>query len=515
MDLESAFQSVSKVLFGQEIGQLNEFREYLEEIRLPYQTKKSAVSGKDVIVSLPFYPPDAKFISQDEINSVKFEPLDVNEIKDIDSLLGAVSERVIYCGNKLFGKNEFVSAVDNCTNCFYVSDSHRTYNVRYGAHLSYQRDSEFVFGLSGFPNSKYAMRSIEGIGLTRCFESYYSTNLSDVYYGFNCSGVSDSIFAFNLRSKRNVIGNLQLPKERYGELKKKLISEIADVLKRKKRIFSIADISVHSENGKAKERTVEIAKVPDKVEQAFGKTSNLVFGKERHNIADYGNWLLKYVIKVRRIQGAFGTPAYMIDDLPIVCDISPARIVTLDEALKSASKSIEIKDGETPTITELMERVARVAYFTFEFIDGINDNVIETPSSFTAVNTYRVWDAPHGKNSAYTSAAVYSEYIFGSHFQILNSQFCINCYDVADVMGCFEVDSSNHVRNSYFCHNSENLDNCMFCFNAKSLRYAIGNTEVGREEYLRIRKILLDYVNKELDEGKGLELGIFSIGKSK
>ena len=109
--------------------------------------------------------------------------------------------------------------------------------MRYGAHLSYQRDSEFVFGLSGFPNSKYAMRSIEGIGLTRCFESYYSTNLSDVYYGFNCSGVSDSIFAFNLRSKRNVIGNLQLPKERYGELKKKLISEIADVLKRKRGFF--------------------------------------------------------------------------------------------------------------------------------------------------------------------------------------------------------------------------------------------------------------------------------------
>ena len=51
----------------------------------------------------------------------------------------------------------------------------------------------------------------------------------------------------------------------------------------------------------------------------------------------------------------------------------------------------------------------------------------------------------------------------------------------------------------------------MFCFNAKSLRYAIGNTEIGREEYLRIRKILLDYVNKELDEKKGLGLGIFSV----
>ncbi|HIH23129.1 TPA: hypothetical protein HA238_05355, partial [Candidatus Micrarchaeota archaeon] len=509
MDLEDAFQSVSKVLFWQKIGRLEEFGPYLEEMRLPYQTKKSAVSGKNVIVSLPFYPANAKFISQDEIDSVKFEPLkkspffqnlngapfnplNVNEIKDIDSLIGAVGERVVYCGNKLFGKNEFVSAVDNCTNCFYVSNAHKTYNVRYGAHLSYQRDSEFVFGVSGFPNSKYAMRCIEGIGLTRCFESYYSTNLADTYYAFNCSGVSDSIFAFNLRSKRNVIGNLQLSKERYEELKKKLVSEIAELLRKDKRLFSIADISTHGEKGKTKERTVEVAKVPDKIEQAFGKTTNIVFGKERHNIEGYGDWLLRHVMKVRRIEGAFGTPAYKIDDLPVVRDISPARIVTLDEALKSASTTIEIGAGETPAISELMERVAHVVYFTFEFIDGINENVVETPSSFTAVNTYRVWDATHGRNSAYTSAAVYSEYIFGSHFQILNSQFCINCYDVTDVSGCFEVDSSHQVRNSYFCHNCEAVSDSMFCFNAKSLRYAIGNTEIGREEYLRIRKILLD-----------------------
>ncbi len=52
----------------------------------------------------------------------------------------------------------------------------------------------------------------------------------------------------------------------------------------------------------------------------------------------------------------------------------------------------------------------------------------------------------------------------------------------------------------------------IFCFNAKGKRYAVGNTEVGREEYLRIRKILLDYVVGEL-EGRGeLGLSILSFG---
>jgi len=51
----------------------------------------------------------------------------------------------------------------------------------------------------------------------------------------------------------------------------------------------------------------------------------------------------------------------------------------------------------------------------------------------------------------------------------------------------------------------------MFCFNAKALQYAFCNEVVGKEEYARLKKILLDYINREL-EGKGaLDASIFNI----
>ncbi|MCX6778422.1 MAG: hypothetical protein NT157_06085 [Candidatus Micrarchaeota archaeon] len=78
-----------------------------------------------------------------------------------------------------------------------------------------------------------------------------------------------------------------------------------------------------------------------------------------------------------------------------------------------------------------------------------------------------------------------------------------------------EVDSSYSARDSYFCHNCENIESCIFCFNAKSMSYAICNTPVSREEYSRIKKMLLAYVNKELDEKNSLGLSIFNLSEFK
>jgi hypothetical protein len=106
---------------------------------------------------------------------------------------------------------------------------------------------------------------------------------------------------------------------------------------------------------------------------------------------------------------------------------------------------------------------------------------------------------------------VESEHIFGGYFRILNCQFCINCYHPTNLKGCFEVDASHYCRDSYFCHNCENIDNGILCFNAKSLRYAVGNQEVGKGEYSRIKKMLLDRINSQLEEKNSLDFSIFSV----
>ena len=55
---------------------------------------------------------NAKHMSFDEIDfGRKFEPLCIDDTKDIDSILEAVRERIYYSGNIILGTSQFVEKV--------------------------------------------------------------------------------------------------------------------------------------------------------------------------------------------------------------------------------------------------------------------------------------------------------------------------------------------------------------------------------------------------------------------
>jgi hypothetical protein len=55
----------------------------------------------------------------------------------------------------------------------------------------------------------------------------------------------------------------------------------------------------------------------------------------------------------------------------------------------------------------------------------------------------------------------------------------------------------------------------MFCFNAKNLKYAIGNVEVGRGEYMRIRQKVVAELLARLEKTGDIGIDICSIGARK
>jgi len=55
----------------------------------------------------------------------------------------------------------------------------------------------------------------------------------------------------------------------------------------------------------------------------------------------------------------------------------------------------------------------------------------------------------------------------------------------------------------------------MFCFNAKALQYAVCNTVVGKEKYALLKKILLDYLNSQLDKNCAVKESVFSLGEKR
>lgn len=64
----------------------------------------------------------------------------------------------------------------------------------------------------------------------------------------------------------------------------------------------------------------------------------------------------------------------------------------------------------------------------------------------------------------------------------------------------------------YFCHNVENCHDAILCSNAKNLRYAVLNKEVGKEEFARIKKMLLARVNGEIAKTGGCKADVYGLG---
>jgi predicted metal-binding transcription factor (methanogenesis marker protein 9) len=514
--VNEAFKKTSRILFKQEIGELKEFEEYFRETMFPVDLRKSFISGKEVMTT-PYYPKDARIVSQDELGQVEFAPVDVNKIKDIDSLLEAVGENVMFSGNRMFGKNIGVERGDCITDCVNVYEGHNVWRAKNAAYASMHRESESTFGVSGYPEAKFCIRALWGLGITRCFETYYTNYSSDCYFSFNNTGCSETMFSFNLRNKSHAIGNRELPKDKYLELKWKLAGEIAEKLRKDKRMVSVVDIprayggikenaAEYLEPKSGKERKAE------KINRAFASAAKVVLGMELGPITDYEGWLCRGDVLVRVVEGGLGSETYLNGFVPMLRKTPLERLVNEKEALVlGREKKVPVRDYD---LEGILGEAAKIAYFTHEYTVGECADNYDTPGKYGAVDNYGMVESTYSRHCGCTVMAVRNcEYVFGGKIRMLQSRFCINCYDSTELTNCFETDASNSSTGCYFCHNVENVDEGIFCFNVKGKRYAVGNTEVGREEFLRVKKILLDYVVGELEEKKKCELGIFNIPK--
>ena len=503
MDVNSAWKSTCNSIFGEELGELEEFAPYLAERQhYPCLQRKSSVSGKQVTIGSNRYRQDARFISEDEIDySKKFAPLGINELKDLDSLIGALSERTAYCGNKILGNSGQIARSDGCVDSFFVQDSHTVISSKYVAYSSFVRsDSSFIFGSSIFINCSNLIRINGAVRLNRCFECSLNADGSDLFFCYDCWGTSHAMFSFNLQGKRHAIGNLELPKDKYLVLRKKLIAESAEYLRENKRFYSVFDFALPKKEeiaGVAIKAKTERSDMRN-VEEAFSAATKLIFGKPLGPIRKYGKFLTERSEPVRKIRTAFGSEAFY-SEYPW-CKFAPKeRMATGEEAFASAKRHIEIDDAGNETVDSIISKLGPIAFYNVDYDTGGNRNNVETPMKYHASDCLCISDATYSKKCGYCTHVQGCEAVFGSSVLMIDSSFSIRCHECVKVSNCLEMDCCKNCHRSMFCHNCEGLSDCMFCFNTKNKAYAIGNVEVGREKYLEARKMVVDELLKRLE----------------
>ncbi len=522
--LDKAWRSTCNVVLGKDIGSLKEYKPWLTEFTDPIRMHKSSIGGSDVVFAINNYCKGAAFASLEEIDfNKKFEPININEVKDMDSIIEAVQERISYTGSVVLGNSKVVSGSTNVMESHFVLDSAFVSDSKYVAYSTYTRYTERVFGCNNDVKSNMVISGLDAGMDIRCLGIYGSYLCSDSYYVSGCEDCRDAIFCFNLVGKNCVIGNLELSREKYTKVKAALVEQMSDELSKKKHLPSIMEIvgkckeDSHQnqeifEEVRKKTRSVEATDMKP-IEKAFAKTCKVVFGTNLPgNISNYENWLIRNVKDVMEAKSTISGKEVIVGDFAPYNLYPKNRLVRLQEARAAAELlKIDEKDALTLSLMNAHEKLSKIAYFKTESRLRENFNLVKAPVAYNARDCYRGSIYSNVKCSICSHWPRNSEYNAGCSTSF-SCSFCINTYFSNLSNRCFEIDSCNSCSDCYYCHNCENLSNCMFCFNVKNLRYAIGNVEVGREKYAKIKKLALDEIVSRLEKKGELGFGIYDLG---
>ncbi|VVB58816.1 Uncharacterised protein [Candidatus Anstonella stagnisolia] len=512
--LNKGWKSTCKILFGKEIGELEGYEEYLSEYLPPSAKRKSLISGKNVIIAKDSYPKNARFISEDELTTNKNYALSINDIKDMDSLVRALGENAEYTGNRFLGNSAFVSESDIVLDSQYV---HNSTNIEQSTYVysSYmmRRGSKYSYGSGWTAAGEFVVRCVAGINLRRCIETHFAADCSDAYFSFDCHGCNDLLFCFGQRSKSHCIGNLALAREKYAQIKQKLLGEIAGELEKKKKFPSLFELVPKMPPKNIPKITPSMPKDEKNmaaIEKGFSATYGIILKHQPASICDYEKWLGRNTVRVVPVPSVFGNVTYLPQDFPVFQLLPKNRLVNVFESIE-AGKTFRVGEQSLSSLNSLLKELDKIAFFTAEFYDGENRNIIGAPLVLHSANVYKGYEATYSEHSGCTSLSLHSKYVYGCH-RIIDSQFSLKCYNSLYLNRCLELDGCNKCADSYFCHNCEGLTDCMFCFNMKGKRFAIGNTDLEKEKYAQVKEALLKQMGEELGKKKELKWDIYNIG---
>lgn len=184
------------------------------------------------------------------------------------------------------------------------------------------------------------------------------------------------------------------------------------------------------------------------------------------------------------------------------------NMVPYSQQAEVSKKSIGKLDG-SETIASIAAKLPSFAYFVPGFMEGTNLNVKDSSGCIDCLNIQNCYDSFSAKNSAYAHSIMDADSLFGM-FRVKGS-FSIHCYNCFGIQRCFEVDGAKNCSDCYFCHNVESMENCMFCFNTKGKRFAIGNVEYPKEQYLHIKQKLVLELAGRIESGSGLPFDIYDV----
>ncbi len=144
------------------------------------------------------------------------------------------------------------------------------------------------------------------------------------------------------------------------------------------------------------------------------------------------------------------------------------------------------------SMDDLFKAWERVNYMGGEKIINSKD-VSESDSVTTSSSIYRSSLINSSKNIIFSNTIYNSNFVAASK----GSEACnygIRMFDSLFCSSGYEIRWSNKVSRSLFITDSYDLFECMFCYSLRSKKYCIANMQFEKEEYFRIKEMVIQWL---------------------
>ena len=228
--IEKGFAATCKVLFHKPVGGIAECEGWLSENTVRIRTLKSPFGAETC------YPEKLSVFSEFPAGRRVgiYESVALGKLGVAPEDLGSLGKLVASLGKIGYFTSEFMSGensnVIGSPVAYHGTNIYKTYDATHADNAGVcflALNSKHVYGCGRILESQFSLKCYNSLYLNRCLELDSCSKCADSYFCHNCEGLQDAMFCFNMKGKRNVIGNTQLEKGKYAQLRDSLVAEMA------------------------------------------------------------------------------------------------------------------------------------------------------------------------------------------------------------------------------------------------------------------------------------------------
>lgn len=173
---------------------------------------------------------------------------------------------------------------------------------------------------------------------------------------------------------------------------------------------------------------------------------------------------------------------------------SESKLIASQKAIAERFKQDEWmrKRKSINSVEDVLKYWQEINYIIGEKYINSKD-VAESDGVYNSAVVFQSLSVFDSKNIVYCYKIFDCNYMFASR----DSSSCTLGVRIKESIYCsssFEVSWSNKISRSMFIHDCFDLYECLFCSHLRSKKYCVANMQFEKEEYFRIKKMVIDWV---------------------